>query len=144
MTMQEFLSSMKSHGATFAPAATDGAIMLANTALQNMQAAMLPMFMIDLYRITGGIILGNGYIFGPSEISQGARHSAPDIVRINSEISGITNMRGKTVFGRNDLFWFAFDSFGTCFMLNNLTLNPMKKYDDPLRALTDCLIAGKI
>lgn len=144
MTMEEFLSAMKSHGATFAPAAADGAIMLTNTALQNMRAAMLPMFMIDLYRKTGGIILGGGYIFGPSEIPQGSRHSAPDIVRVNSEISGIANMRGKTVFGRNDLFWFAFDSFGTCFMLNNLTLNPMKKYDDPLRALTDCLIAGKI
>jgi hypothetical protein len=48
------------------------------------------------------------------------------------------------VFGRNDLFWFAFDAFGTCFMLDNTALRPLRKYDDPWRALTDCMIVGKM
>ena len=59
-------------------------------------------------------------------------------------LSNIATIRGKTVFGRNDLFWFAFDAFGTCYMLDNLNLRVLKKYDDPYRAMLDCLIVGKI
>jgi len=118
--------------------------MLASSGLQQMRAAVLPLFIIDLYKHAGGIVLGNGYILGPREIAITKKFPVPSIVQANSEISGIAQMRGKTVFGRNDLFWFAFDAFGVCFMLDNLTLNPLRKYDDPWRALTDCLVAGKM
>jgi hypothetical protein len=57
---------------------------------------------------------------------------------------GNKNLFGKTVFGRNDLFWFAFDAMGNCFMLDNLTLSQLRKYDNPYRAMLDCLIVGKI
>jgi hypothetical protein len=59
-------------------------------------------------------------------------------------MSGNKNLFGKTVFGRNDLFWFAFDTMGTCYMLDNLTLSILRKYDDPHRAIIDCLVVGKI
>lgn len=144
MTTTEFLSAIKSRGAIIAPPADVSTITLANTNLQNFQAAMLPAFIIDLYKSTGGINLGNGYIFGPTEFQIGNNFPTPSIVDVNKDISNIKSMRGKTVFGRNDLFWFAFDSFGACFMLDNLTLKPIRKYDDVYRALTDCLIAGKI
>ncbi len=144
MTRDEFLSSIKSAGAIFAPGTDAPSIVLASQALQQMRAANLPMFIIDLYKHTGGIILNDAYIFGPKELTITQKYPVPSIVQINDEISGIANMRGKTVFGRNDLFWFAFDAFGTCFMLDNTTLNPLRKYDEPERALLDCLIVGKI
>ena len=144
MTTDEFLSYIKSRGAHLADAVSPNQIALTNTALQQRRRAMLPQYMTELYTKTGGIILGNGYIFGPNEISQGLRFPVPTITKINEDVSNIPQTIGKTIFGRNDLFWFAFDAFGVCYMLDNLTLAPLRKYDEPHRALIDCLIAGKI
>ena len=143
MTHDEFLSVIKSRGAFIAPPATAAQIAHTNSVLQHIRAAILPMFMTNFFMATGGISLDSGYIFGPNEFENGPRTPVPDIVSINRDISGLPNTVGKTIFGRNDLFWFAFDAFGTCYMLDNLTLRPLRKYDDPYRAITDCLIAGK-
>lgn len=144
MTTDEFFTYIKSRGAYCADAISPNQIALTNAALQQHRRAMLPTFMSELYTKSGGIILGNGCIFGPNEIPQGLRFPIPTIVKINQDISNIPQTVGKTIFGRNDLFWFAFDAFGVCYMLDNLTLSPLRKYDDPYRALIDCLIAGKI
>ena len=144
MTHDEFLSAIKSRGAYLAPAATPNQIALTNTSLQQRRCAMLPTFMTELYTKTGGIILGNGYIFGPFEINRGKRFPVPKILQINDEVCTLPQIIGKTIFGRNDLFWFAFDAFGTFYMLDNLTLSPLRRYDDPHRALTDCFFAGKV
>ena len=144
MTCDEFLSFIKTRGAHITPPATINQITLTNTALQQRRRAMLPTFMSELYQRTSGINLGNGYIFGPNEIPQGLRFPAPTILSINDDMATIPQTSGKTIFGRNDLFWFAFDAFGVCYMLDNLTLSPLRRYDDPQRALTDCLIAGKL
>lgn len=141
MTLEEFLLEMKKNGATFAPSASLQSINLANAKLQQNKSAMLPEFIINLYKTTGGINLGNGYIFGPNEFSVNGRFPVPDILKVNKDFK--KNMQGKTIFGRNDLFFFSFDCFGKCYMLNNVTLNTLKKYDDCYKALTDCLIAGK-
>ena len=144
MTASEFISAIKSRGAiTFAPI-TQNQIALTSTALQQRRRAMLPAFLNEIYSITGAINLGNGYIFGPNEIPQGIRYPVPTILQINDDMSSIPQIMGKTIFGRNDLFWFAFDAFGICYMLDNLTLTPLRKYDDPFRAMLDCLIVGKI
>ena len=126
MTRDEFLSSMKSNGATFAPASPDNLLSLTTSALQNLRAAMLPEFIIQLYKVVGGIVLGDGYIFGPSENKTMHKYPVPTIVQINTEIAHIESMRGKTVLGRNALFWFAFDASGTCHMLDKLTLCPKR------------------
>ncbi|MBN1325111.1 MAG: hypothetical protein JW974_02745 [Alphaproteobacteria bacterium] len=144
MNLNEFLSYMKSNGAVIAPGVADNLIKLASSGLQNIRAATLPTFIIDFYKVSGGCILGNAYIFGPSEITITKGFPIPSILQINREIANITQMRGKTIFGRNDLFWFAFDAFGNCFMLDNISLKTMRQYDDPWRAMTDCLIVGKI
>ena len=144
MTTDEFLSYIKSRGAHLADAVSPNQIALTNTALQQRRRAMLPQYMTELYTKTGGIILGNGYMFGPNEIPQGLRFPVPTITKINEDVSNIPQTIGKTIFGRNDLFWFAFDAFGVCYMLDNLTLAPLRKYDESHRALIDCLIAGKI
>lgn len=141
--LSEFLSLLKSQNALVSPGVAPNAITLVNTSLQQMRAAILPQFMIDLYTQCGAINLGSGYIFGPQNVSRGIKHPIPDIVTINSELIGIPQMHAKTLFGRNDLFWFAFDSFGTCYMLGNTNLDILRKYDDPYRAMTDCLVAGK-
>lgn len=143
MNTNEFLSLMKSRGAKLFPAASARDITLANNALQARRCAMFPTILIDLYKSVSTINLGNGYIFGPTEVSRNTRFPIPSIVEINLDMVGNDALRGKTVFGRNDLFWFAFDAFGTFYMLDNLNLRVLRKYDDPYRAMSDCLIAGK-
>jgi len=146
MTKQEFLSEMKSRGAIMLPTATDRSLELAQSALQQMRAAMLPMDLLDMYRHdAGGIILGDANIFGPVEQDRpAALYAVPGIVQINRDINGIASMRGRMIFGRNALFWFGCDAFGNAYMLDNLTLAPLRKYEDVFRAMTDCLAVGKI
>ena len=144
MTTTEFISLMHSRGALVFPKSSDKEIMFANTDLQNMRAAMLANFIQDLYKSCSAITFGSACIFGPKEIERGIKYPLPSIVEINKDMIGNKNLFGKTVFGRNDLFWFAFDAFGNCFMLDNLTLSVLRKYDDPYRAMIDCLIVGKI
>lgn len=142
MTQDEFLSLIKSKGALCWGPSSARAISFANTNLQQNKCAMLPNFLIQLYECTAGINLDTGYIFGPSELSNMNQFPIPSIVAVSSDVRHISG--GKTIFGRNDLFWFGCDAFGTCYMLDNLTLKPLRKYDDCYRALYDCLIGGKI
>lgn len=144
MNKNEFLSLMKTRGATFFTPKEPVNTNITNTNLQNMRAAMLPAFLQDLYTNCSGITLGAACIFGPNEVKRGTKYPLPSIVQINQDMIGNKKLFGKTVFGRNDLFWFAFDAFGDCFMLDNLTLSPLRKYDNPYRAMIDCLIVGKI
>ena len=144
MTEQELLTKLQERNVIFAPPATVGQINIVNLNLQTIKAAMLPNYMLNLYQKHGGMHLGNGYIFGPNEIERVPKYPIPNIFQINSDITNINSLRGKTIFGRNDLFWFAFDSFGVCFMLDNLSLGVLRKYDDPYRAIFDCLMGGKI
>ena len=144
MNKDEFLSLIKSRGAQCFTSTELISINIANTNLQNMQTAMLPAFLQDLYTKCFGITLGSAYIFGPTEIERGTKYPLPSIVEINKDMLGTKNLAGKTIFGRNDLFLFAFDAFGTCFMLDNFTLSILRKYEDPYRAMIDCLIVGKI
>ena len=143
MTQQEFLKAMSERGAKFAPPVSPGQLNITNINLQKLRIAMLPTYMLNLYQSCGGIKLDNGYIFGPLEIKYSNKYPVPNIIQINENLTNIAGINGRTVFGRNDLFWFAFDSFGACVMLDNLNLNILRRYDDPYRALTDCLIGGK-
>ena len=144
MTTNEFISLVKSRGAKIAPSGNQGRINTTNTILKDLRAAMLPSFLIDLYYSSFGITLGSACIFGPEEIERGIKYPLPSIIDINKEIANNKKLFGKTIFGRNDLFWFATDAFGNCFMLDNLNLSVLRKYDDPYRAMLDCLIVGKI
>jgi hypothetical protein len=144
MTNTEFLEQIKSAGAIIAPAVDARLIELTQNGLQQMRAAMMPTWMIGFFQIAGGAILGDAYIFGPAEIKQGTAYPVPSISELNREIHGVPQMIGRTVFGRNSLFWFAFDAFGNCYMLDNLSLNPLRKYEDPFQAMHDCLAVGKI
>ena len=143
MNTNEFLSAMKTRGATIYPPASRRDTELANNALQSRRCAMFPAIFSDLYNHAAAINMGNGYIFPPIEIPRGARFPIPSIVDININLPANPILRGKTIFGRNDLFWFAFDAFGVFYMLDNLNLRVLRKYDDPYRAMTDCLIAGR-
>jgi hypothetical protein len=143
MTQQELFKILSERGAFLAPPAPTGQINLVNINLQNLRIATLPVFMLNIYKQCGGMNLGSGYIFGPSEFKIGNKHPVPNILEINRELTNIKELRGKTVFGRNDLFWFTFDSLGNCAMMDNTGLNILRKYDDPHRAIFECLIGGK-
>lgn len=144
MTSSEFISLIKSRGANIFPPTNMNEITIANTGLQNIRAAMLPAFLLELYQSCFGITLGSACIFGPAKIDRDPKYPLPSIFEINRDMVGNKNLFGKTVFGRNDLFWFATDALGTCFMLDNLTLSILKTYDNPFNAMNDCLIIGKI
>ncbi len=144
MTTIEFISLMKSRGATVFPITDLNAISIANTGLQTIRAAMLPQFLLELYQHSFGVTLGSGCIFGPAQCERGMKYPLPSIFEINQDVRDNKNLFGKTVFGRNDLFWFATDAIGKCFMLDNLTLSVLKTYDNPYQAMNDCLIIGKI
>ena len=144
MTEQEFFIKARERNVIFAPAATVGQINLTNINLQKIRAAMLPAYMINIYQKCSGMRPGAGYIFGPNEFNRSPKYPTPNIFQINSDLTNIANIRGKTIFGRNDLFWFAFDSFGTCYLLDNLNLGTLRKYDDPYRAILDCLLGGRV
>jgi hypothetical protein len=144
MNTTEFLALMKTRGAKINPAKDTNSITLLNTKLQQARISMLPKFLIDLYNETSAITMSSAYIFGPEEIERGTKFPIPSILDINKEMVGNKNLFGKIIFCRNDLFWFATDALGTCYMLDNLTLKVLRKYDDCYRAMTDCLIIGKI
>lgn len=144
MTTSEFLSLVKSRGATIFPLTGKSDITVVNANLQNMRAAILAPFILELYNHCSGITLGSACVFGPNEIKRGIKYPLPSIEKVNHDMMGNKNLFGKTVFGYNDLFWFAFDATGTCFMMDNATLSILRKYDDPYRAMIDCLIIGKI
>ncbi|MBR3510952.1 MAG: hypothetical protein IKN73_02720 [Alphaproteobacteria bacterium] len=144
MTTIEFLSLIKNKNANIYSPADNNTINTANMNLQQIHAAMLPVFLQDLYKHTNCINLGSSYIFGPKETERGVKYPIPSIFNINKEMCGNTKLYGKTVFGKNDLFWFATDAMGNCVMLDNLTLSVLRKYENPYRAMIDCLIIGKI
>ena len=144
MTQQEFLDLINKHNATLAPAPDTDKIGIINMNLQQIHAALVPPFLQNLYRVCGGIIMGRGYILGPTEVQSGIQHPVPSIFQINQELTNIPKMRGKTLFGRNDLFWFIFDAFGKCTMLDNVGLKTLRQYDDPYHAMLDCLVGGKL
>ena len=144
MTKDEFLSLIKSRGANIIAANLSNNTTTTNVRLQEIRASVIPTFLSDLYTSCAAIILGPACIFGLNEIARQNVHSLPSIVDINIDAAGNKNLYGKTIFGRNDLFWFATDALGNCYMLDNLTLSVLRKYEDPYRAMLDCLIVGKI
>ena len=144
MNKSEFISLIKSRGATIFPVTDLNTITITNTGLQTIRAAMLPAFLLELYQSCFGITLGSACVFGPTTIERGIKYPLPSIFEINRDVAGNKNLFGKTIFGRNDLFWFATDALGKCFMLDNLTLSVLKEYDNPFHAMNDCLIIGKI
>ena len=153
MTREEFISELQSRGATLLPPSNTRALELAQNALQQMRAAMMPPAMIDIYLNTaGGMIMGDANIFGPDEIVRPVRnYEIPGLMQVNREIAGlppgprIPGARAKTIFGRNQMFWFAFDAFGEFYMLSILNLDVLREYKaDPYRAILDCLAVGKI
>lgn len=144
MTSDEFLSLMKSRGANIFPPERLVDFNTINTKLQQMHIAILPKFLQDLYTKCSGITMGSGYVFGPVEIDRKIKYPMPSIIKFNQDVCNYKNLSNKTIFGYNDLFWFAFDAFGNCYMLDNITLSILRKYDDPYRAMVDCLIIGKI
>ena len=143
MNANEFISTIKSRGATLYAPVDARDIELTNANLGAQRRAVAPAVMREFWTMAGGANMGSGYIFGPREIDRGTNYPVPSIIKVNNDISNISEIAGKTVFGRNDLFWFAFDAFGTFYMLDNLALRVLRKYEDGWRAMSDCLMGGR-
>lgn len=144
MNSSEFISSLSSRGVRFAPATDSRQLELTSATLRARRMIILPSQLSDFYRHAGGANLNNAYIFGPTESVYHRSFIVPDLITVNMDISRLGLTPGITIFGRNDLFWFGYDAFGVFYMLDNLTLRPLRRYDNAQRAITDCLIIGKI
>lgn len=145
MNIPELITSLKSCGAKFYPAASARDIDLANSGLQARRRAMFPGILREFYATTNAANLDSGYIFGPTETERGVNYPIPGIVQINDDFSrAMPDKSPYTIFGRNDLFFFAFDAFGTFYMLENLNLRVLRKYEDGMRAISDCLMGGRL
>ncbi|MDR0967571.1 MAG: hypothetical protein LBL75_01935 [Rickettsiales bacterium] len=147
MTTDEFLSWATTRGVKLLPKIQMGEIASANLTIQHQRIAMMPISLMNFYQnIAGGAYLGNAYIFGIADSKESGQttYEIPGIISVNRELSGLQAVTGRTIFGRNDLFWFGFDAFGKFYMLNNINLKPVRQYDDLYRAMTDCLAIGKI
>ncbi len=144
MNGKEFSDFIKSNNVKIIPPFEDRELILTNAGLQKMRAAILPNDLIELYKKVGGFNLNGAYVFGPKEFLRQNTSAVPSIMEINKQLTDFQCMRGKTVFARNDLFWFAFDVNGEFFMLDNLTLKPLKKYDNLFNAICDCLTVGRL
>ena len=143
--MTDKINYLKESGAAFLPAANFRALELANAALQQMRAAVLPKEIADFYMEYGGAILGDACVFPPDDTSRPERnYVVPGIVKINRDLADIQTLRGKTVWGRNQIYIFSADVGGGIYMHDALTLTVLRKYGDFAAALTDCLLVGKI
>lgn len=147
MNTNDFISLLQTNCAILLPVSSARTLELTQNNLQNMRIAMIPMDLLEIYKnVAGGIILGDANIFGPDKYDRvPADYELPDMVSVNRELSGNKSLSGKTIFGRNQMFWFAFDAFGRFYMLDVLTMRPLRDYGtDAVRAITDCLMFGKI
>ncbi len=147
MNHEEFLKELqnKKDVAIMLPAASERAIEIAQGSLMQMQCAMLPMDLMRFYMRHDGIICGDAQIFGVTEYNRDGRmYILPSIITVNKELMAYKVLRGKTVIGRNGLFWFAVDSSGVVWMLDVMTLSPVKKYASIYRAMYECLLVGLI
>ncbi|MDR1071656.1 MAG: hypothetical protein LBL21_03380 [Rickettsiales bacterium] len=144
--MEEKIKYLSGAGAAFFPGASPRAVELANAAFQNMKASVLPAgAFADFYMARGGAVLGDSYVFPPEDLARPNRgYVIPGIVKINRDLSHVAVLRGKTVWGRNQLYLFSCDVGGAMYMHDVLTLQVLRKYNDFGAALTDCLLVGKI
>ncbi|MDR3208590.1 MAG: hypothetical protein LBT45_01955 [Rickettsiales bacterium] len=143
--MDEKIKYLSESGALFLPGGSRRALELANAALQNMRAAVLPGVLSDFYLAHGGAVLGDACIFPLEDTDRPNRNYViPGVVKINRDLSHIAALRGKTAWGRNQLYLFSCDIGRILYMHDVLTLQILRKYNDFGAALADCLLVGKI
>jgi hypothetical protein len=143
--MDEMIKHLGESGAVFFPKPSERAIELANAALQQMKAAVLPQSAIEFYSVLGGAVLGDACVFPVEDADRPERnYTIPGIVKINRDLAGFSALRGKTIWGRNQIYWFSADVAGRMYMHDVLTLSVLRKYDDMTAAIADCLLVGKL
>ncbi|MDR1826195.1 MAG: hypothetical protein LBQ49_00715 [Rickettsiales bacterium] len=143
--MTEKLNYLKESGAVFFPPATSRALELANAAFQQMRASVLPKFFADFYLQYGGALLGDACVFPIEDKERPDRsYTIPGIVKINRDLAAFRTLRGKTVWGRNQMYVFSCDVLDNLYMHDVMTLQVLRKYGDLASALTDCMLVGKI
>jgi hypothetical protein len=143
--MDEKIRHLHESGAVFFPGSGARAVELANAALQQMKASVLPRSLAELYAACNGALLGDACVFPIEDADRpGRNYIVPGIVKINRDLAGLPLLRGRTVWGRNQIYWFSADVAGTLRMHDMLTLSVLRTYDDLGAAFTDCLLVGKL
>jgi hypothetical protein len=143
--MNEKIDYLKSAGALFFPRSHARAVELANAAFQQMKASILPESLTDFYYLHSGAVLGDACVFPIEDADRpDGNYVMPSIVKINRDLAGFSTLRGKTIWGRNQLYWFSADVAGILYMHDVLTLMVLRKYNDVAAAIADCLLVGKI
>ena len=143
--MEEKIEYLKKAGAVFFPSAGARALNLANAAFQQMKASVLPTAMGAFYAAYGGAVLGDACVFPIEDTDRPNRNYVmPGIVKVNRDMIDFPALRGKTIWGRNQFYWFSADVAGAICMHDVLTLTVLRKYGDLGAAIADCLLAGRV
>ena len=143
--MTEKINYLKESGAAFLPPASFRALELANAAFQHMRASVLPKSAADFYLEHDGAFLGDAIVFPLEDKERPDRsYAIPGMIKVNRSLSSFAPLRGKTVWGRNQIYMFSADVIGGVYMHDALTLQVLRKYGDFGAALADCLLVGKI
>jgi hypothetical protein len=143
--MRDMVRRLEESGAVFLPPPSARALELANAALQQMKASVLPAAAAGFYKAHGGALLGDACVFPADDADRpDRRYVFPSLVGINRDLTGLSGLRGKTVWGRNQFYWFSADVAGKILMHDILTLSVLRDYADFGAAITDCLLVGKL
>jgi len=143
--MEEKIEYLKRAGAVFFPPGAARALNLANAAFQQMKASVLPTAMGTFYASYGGAVLGDACVFPIEDMDRPNRNYVmPGIVKVNRDMIDFKALRRKTIWGRNQFYWFSADFVGAICMHDVLTLTVLRKYGDIGSALADCLLAGRV
>lgn len=143
MNIEKIISFAKSKDAELSPVVSQSSLTRVNNNLSFLHKATLPKFINDLYKYTGSILLGNSCIYGAENVKS-SRYFIPSILNVNRDFQMYNKLGEKTIFGRNDLFLFCFDTLSNCYMLDSISFNIIKSYTQPELALYDCIAIGII
>jgi hypothetical protein len=143
--VEDQTAHLEKSGAKFLPPASRRDIELANSALQQIRASVLPSALAEFYLNYGGALLGDSCVFPIEETERPhRRYTMPNLVGINRSLAGLAGLRGKSVWGQNMFYWFSADIGGNLYMHDVLTLQILKSYADAGAAISDCLLVGKM
>ncbi|MCL2629175.1 MAG: hypothetical protein FWD33_00545 [Alphaproteobacteria bacterium] len=142
MNFDELKSELVKYGAKAARPAPDE-LVRTQAALQGMGKLMMPAGLVEFFQNFGAVVLGDAEIFAPMPAAIGKMRTRT-IIEVNGDMSASTPIGGKTVFGRNQLFWLVVGDDFKFHLLDLYTMRPAKAYDDVNLAVRDCLLVGAL
>ncbi len=148
MLLEEFLKILESKKniINLNSGANERDIEFAQANLMQIKCSMLSPDLVKFYKRFNGLSCQDSVIYGLKQIENLRRgYFIPSILDVNKDMMTFSNvLKGKTIIAKNSLFWFAVSLDGFVWMLDLMTLTPVKKYTSIYQAFYDCILVGEI